>query len=96
MFPRFDFVLLAVNQLVNHLDKLPVFGWRPKVIVRTVVGQKQPLDAGPQHTQEHTLAFRDMLTNVRVLKVQTPDGVALAYREAMKGRGSFLIVEDAA
>jgi pyruvate/2-oxoglutarate/acetoin dehydrogenase E1 component len=64
LFARMDFMLLAMNQLVNHLDKLPLFGWHPKVILRTTVGQKRPLDAGPQHTQNHTYAFKLMLQNV--------------------------------
>ena len=46
-----------MNQLVNHLDKLPLWGWHPKVIIRTMVGQTTPLDAGPQHTQNHSDAF---------------------------------------
>ena len=29
LFPRFDFMLLAMDSLVNHLDKLPMLGWKP-------------------------------------------------------------------
>src|SRR3989304_767506 len=35
-FPRMDFMLLACNQLVNHLDKIAImskFDWRPQVII---------------------------------------------------------------
>lgn len=94
IFPRFDFLLLAANQLVNHLDKLPRFGWRPKVIIRTTVGQKYPLDAGPQHTQNHTAAFRAMLHSVRVVQVRTAAEVASGYESAILTADATLIVEN--
>lgn len=94
LFPRMDFLLLAANQLVNHLDKLPRYGWSPKVIIRTVVGSTSPLDAGPQHTMDHTWAFRAMLgPSIGVLSCFTADDVAWAYTYAMQGGDSFLIVE---
>jgi pyruvate/2-oxoglutarate/acetoin dehydrogenase E1 component len=96
IFPRFDFVLLAANQLVNHLDKLPRFGWHPKVIIRTCVGQKTPLDAGPQHTQNHTYAFSHMLKTVRVHEVRTAEDVERAYDIALAIPYSSLIVENPA
>ena len=89
-----DFMLLCLNQLVNHLDKLPGFGWSPKVIVRTTVGAKTPLDAGPQHTQNHTEAFRLMLKNIPVVEVRTSTQVLVAYAEAMKRDGPTVIVEN--
>jgi len=94
IFPRIDFMLLAINQLVNHLDKLPLFGWHPKVIIRTTIGQKQPLDAGPQHTQNHTLAFRDMLKNVRIFEAKSASEVTRYYDAAIAYTGSTLIVEN--
>ena len=54
-YPRFDFLILAMNQMVNHLDKIRLMSrgeMRPKVIIRTSIGSKKPLDGGPQHTQD--------------------------------------------
>ena len=94
-YPRIDFLLLAANQLVNHLDKIPMMsGYRPKVIIRTCVGQKKPLDAGLQHTQNHTEAFRIMLKSVRVDEVHTPEEVISAYQRAITSESSTLIVEN--
>ena len=93
IFPRFDFVLLATNQLVNHLDKLPRFGWHPKVIIRTVVGAKTPLDAGPQHTQNHAEAFRAMLTSIPVVEVGVAENVVPGYRYALQAAHSSFMVE---
>lgn len=94
IFPRMDFMLLCMNQLVNHLDKLPVFGWRPKVIIRTTVGKTRPLDAGPQHTQNHCQAVRRMLRDVALMEVNSPQEVALAYQWAGRSTRSSMIVEN--
>ncbi|MGJ0510211.1 MAG: hypothetical protein ACR652_24455 [Methylocystis sp.] len=94
IFPRMDFMLLAANQIVNHLDKLPHNGWDAKVILRTVVGQKQPLDAGPQHTQNHTTAFRCMAPSLHIAEVDRASEVMPAYRYALDKDGSSLIVEN--
>lgn len=94
IFPRMDFMLYAMDQLVNHLDKLPIFGWHPKVIIRCRVGQTKPLDAGPQHTQNHTEAFRLMLKTVKVLEVRAPGEVTQAYAIALQNKYSTLIVEN--
>lgn len=94
-YPRMDFLILACNQLVNHLDKIPLMsGYRPKVIIRTTVGQKTPLDAGLQHTQNHTEALRLMLKTVRVDEVKTPEEVISAYQRAVTSELSTLIVEN--
>lgn len=95
IYPRIDFMLLAVNQLVNHLDKLPaLWGLTPKVIIRTAVGRKQPLNAGPQHTNNHTGAFQRMLDTVRVVELTEAWGVYDAYSYALECEGSTLFVEN--
>jgi pyruvate dehydrogenase E1 component beta subunit len=94
IYPRIDFMLLCVNQLVNHLDKLPLFGWRPKLILRTTVGQKSPLNAGPQHTQNHTEAFRMMLSSVSICEVRTAHEARQAYERAFHRKVPSLIVEN--
>jgi len=94
IYPRFDFLLLACNQLVNHLDKLPITaGINPKVIIRTAVGSTKPLDPGPQHKQNHTAAFRSMLQNVEVIEITRREDVFPAYQRALLSNGSFLMVE---
>lgn len=94
IFPRMDFLLLAANQLVNHLDKLPLFGWTPKVIIRTAIGARAPLDAGPQHTQDHTQAFRHMLTSVRIETLSNAADVMSVYSAALQADRSTLVIEQ--
>jgi len=95
VYPRFDFMMLCMNQLVNHLDRFCEMGeFRPKVIVRTRVGQKTPLDAGPQHTSNYTRPLCLMLRNVRVIELTKESEVMPAYERALEAPESFLIVEN--
>ena len=52
VFPRFNFLLCAASQLINHLDKIPHMTdgeLTPKVIIKTMVGSIKPLHPGIQH-----------------------------------------------
>jgi pyruvate/2-oxoglutarate/acetoin dehydrogenase E1 component len=93
-YPRFDFLILAMNQLVNHLDKIPLMGgFRPKVIIRTAVGRSKPLYPGPQHVQDYTDAMNMMLRSVRVIEVLRAGDVMPAYITALGCQESVLVVE---
>ena len=70
-YPRFDFLILAMNQLVNHLDKIRHMSFdefKPRVIIRTSIGSK-PLDGGVQHTQNYTKIFMNILKEVEVVNL---------------------------
>lgn len=97
VYPRMDFLLLAFNQLVNHLDKFSqLAGIKPKVIIRTAVGAKKPMYAGPQHSQDHTDALREMTTNdVEVYTLPYKEAIVPMYQQALKHDGSLVIVEYA-
>jgi pyruvate/2-oxoglutarate/acetoin dehydrogenase E1 component len=96
IFPRFDFLLLAANQIVNHLDKIPMIGgFRPKVIIRTTVGATEPLDPGPQHSQNYSDAFRSMLYTVHVFDLVNAGQVVEGYEMAMSVTHSAIVVERA-
>lgn len=92
-FPRWDFLVIAANQIINHLDKMTHMGWQPKVILRTAVGRSKPLDPGPQHTQNHTHAMRQMLTSVTVVELLDAEDIVPTYRMALSQPGSFIMVE---
>jgi pyruvate/2-oxoglutarate/acetoin dehydrogenase E1 component len=94
IYPRWDFLILAANQLVNHLDKIPLMGgFKPKVIIRTAVGSKKPLDPGHQHTQDHSEAFAKMLQMVSILQINNAEEVAGKYSIAMNLNRSVIVVE---
>ena len=95
-FPRFDFFILSLNQLVNHLDKMQDMSkgdMKPKVIIRVAVGSKVPFSAGPQHTQNHTEAMKKMLTEVEVVELMEPEDIFPTFERAYNSDKSFLIVE---
>lgn len=86
IFPRIDFLMRAADQLVNHLDKLRLMScdqFRPGLIIRTRVGTKKPLDAGPQHTQHHTRAFTLMMQNTPIMEITDPKKVKMDYEGAL-------------
>jgi len=98
VFPRFNFLLLAVNQLVNHLDKIQVLTKgqvKPKVIIKTMVGSARPLHPGIQHCGDFTEAFRMLLDNVEVIKLEEPEQIFPAYKKALERQDgqSTLLVE---
>lgn len=97
-YARWNFLLLAANQLVNHIDKLEKMsngGYRPGVIIRTAVGSTIPLYPGCQADGDYTAAFRLMMTNVDVVKLYGAEDIVPAYskalREAKKGRSTLVI-----
>ena len=85
-YPRFDFLICAMNQLVNHLEK---------VIIRTSIGSKIPLDGGVQHTQDYTSLFKDTLTEVDVVLLNDKKNIFKNYKKAYerKDNKSTLLIE---
>ena len=96
-YPRMNFLLLAVNQLVNHLDKLPIYGngFKPRVLVRVSVPTPVPLDPGQQHLGDFSAALRAMLRTVKIVELWTSASIEPAYAEAAEREGSTILVERA-
>jgi len=85
IFPRWNFLLLATNQLVNHLDKIKEYSHNefiPKVIIRTAIGSKRPLHPQIQHVGDYTEAFKLMLQNVELIRLEEHDQIFNAYKHA--------------
>lgn len=91
IFPRWNFLLLAANQLVNHLDKLAIYShgeFNPRVIIRTAIGSKRPLDPQIQHTGDFTDGFRLMLNKVDIIRLEEPGEIFKAYQLAYERQDS--------
>ena len=87
IFPRWNFMLLATNQIVNHLDKLSELSRTyptPKVIIRTGIGSVNPLDPGPQHTGDFTEAFQIMCPNLNVVRLDHAEMILPEYKKALE------------
>ena len=82
IFPRWNFLLLATNQLVNHLDRFKTITNNqitPKVIIRTGIGSERPLHPQHQHIGDFTDAFRLLLGQIEVVRLEEPDENAITY-----------------
>jgi len=94
VFPRINFLLCAVDQLVLHLDALPLYSaYRPRVLIRTAVAHPVPLDPGPQHLGDYGFALRGLLRTVRVVQLKDAEAIVPSYREALAREGSTVLVE---
>jgi len=83
IYPRWNFLLLSTNQIVNHLDKIPdMSDYRPKVIIRTSIGSERPIHPQHQHVGDFTEAFQKMLKNVEVIRLDEPEQIFPAYEKA--------------
>lgn len=97
IYPRWNFVLLAINQLVNHLDKVSMMsngGYKAKAIIRTGIGSQRPLHPQSQHTGDYTEAIRAMCTTIEVIRLEDPDDIFPAYEKALMredGRSTILV-----
>jgi pyruvate/2-oxoglutarate/acetoin dehydrogenase E1 component len=97
IYPRWNFLLLAVNQIVNHLDKLPIVsngGYQPKVIIRTGIGSERPLHPQHQHVGDFTDAFRLMCKTIEVIRLDEPEQIFPAYKKALEredGRSTIIV-----
>lgn len=85
IFPRWNFLLCACDQLVNHLDKLAEYShgeYRPKVIIRTSVGSERPMHPQAQHVGDFSEGFSKILTNIEIIRCDEPEDIFPAYEKA--------------
>lgn len=97
-FERCDFTTLAMDQIVNHADKISQLSdgiHKPACIYRVCVGNKQkPLFTGPTHTQCFARAFRELIS-FPVIQLKWQSSIfheyEKAYRRAKNGSSTMLI-----
>jgi pyruvate/2-oxoglutarate/acetoin dehydrogenase E1 component len=86
-YPRWNFLLMGVDQIVNHLDKFTIMSsgkCTPKVIIRVAVGSEHPVDPQCQHKGNFSDAFRTMLKNTEVIELNESDQIMPAYEKALE------------
>ena len=97
IFPRWNFLILALNQLVNHLDKVNIMSnnkFKAKTIIRTSVGSQRPLDPQHQHTGDFTEAVSKMCTSIDFIKLNEPQDIFPSYKKALNredGKSTILV-----
>jgi pyruvate/2-oxoglutarate/acetoin dehydrogenase E1 component len=96
IFPRWNFMLRAADQLINHLDRLPLYsdgGYMPKVIIRTAIPSNKPFDPGPQHDDDFTVAFSTMCRTIKIYRLKTAEDIMPRYEQALKAPHPTVLVE---
>jgi len=86
IYPRMNFTILAANQIVNHIDKWMAMSdgkSTPKVIIKSVVGSRYPLDPGHQHKGNYSQAFKDMCDTIDIIELIYPEQIFPAYKKAL-------------
>lgn len=93
--PRWNFLLCATDQVVNHLDKMSLMNQKcqPKVIIRVAVGSENPVDPQDQHKGNFSEAFRLMCKTVRVVELTDHREIVSLYQEAYASPRSTIMVE---
>jgi pyruvate/2-oxoglutarate/acetoin dehydrogenase E1 component len=97
IFPRWNFLLCGMSQLINHLDKLQAMsegGYKAKAIVRTGIGSERPLHPQHQHVGDLTDAVRSMCSTLDVIRLDDPEDIFPAYERALQrddGRSTLLV-----
>ena len=95
---RFDFILNALDAIVNHLDKLATISqgqFKPTMILRVVVGNRnKPLYTGETHTQNFSAALQQMIS-FPISELCEPSCIRGVYHEALRrlGQQSTMLVE---
>jgi len=95
IFPRWNFLICATNQLVNHVDKITMMSeYKPRIIIRTSIGSERPLHPQHQHVGDYTDAYRLMCSNVDIVRLEEPRQIYNAYCNAYlrnDGKATILV-----
>lgn len=95
IFERQDFMLIASDQIINHLSKISELSqgqFNPKVIIRAIVGHDKPFNPGPQHLQDFTDFFQKYCS-FPVIACWNFYQITEVYKEALERNESTMIVD---
>jgi pyruvate/2-oxoglutarate/acetoin dehydrogenase E1 component len=93
-YPRWDFVISAANQLINHVDKYELMtGKKVNILIRVGKGANVPLDPGHQHKANYINEFKTMCPNIEIHDLKTWQDVELSYNYVIKEGGIHILAE---
>jgi pyruvate/2-oxoglutarate/acetoin dehydrogenase E1 component len=93
-YPRWDFIISATNQLVNHLDKYQLMtGKNVDILIRVGKGSDEPLDPGHQHKANYFEEFKSICKNISFFDLKTAEEVETAYNYFNTTGGIVILVE---
>jgi pyruvate/2-oxoglutarate/acetoin dehydrogenase E1 component len=97
IMPRWNFLLMGTDQIINHLDKFLLMSegkCAPKVIIRVSVGSEHPVDPQDQHKGNFSLAFKSMCKTIDVIELHEPEDIVVSYEKALyreDGKSTILV-----
>lgn len=97
IYPRWNFLILAANQIVNHLDKIKIMSngeFKSKVIIRTSIGAQRPLNPQHQHISDFTGGFKALCDTIDIIRLDDPIQIFESYKYAYEredGRSTILV-----
>ena len=93
-YPRWDFIILAANQLINHIDKYELMtGKKANIIIRLGKGSDKPLDPGHQHRGNYLAEFKSMCPNINFHDLNKWNDIEDIYKNVYENGGIHVIVE---
>jgi transketolase C-terminal domain/subunit len=93
-YPRWDFIILAANQLINHVDKFKLMtGKNIKLLVRLGKGSDKPLDPGHQHKGNYLKEFESMCPNIQFHDLKDQADIFDTYKTAYTSGGVHVLIE---
>jgi pyruvate/2-oxoglutarate/acetoin dehydrogenase E1 component len=97
IYPRWNFLVLGANQLINHLDKIDIMSngtYKTKAIIRTSIGSERPFHPQHQHVGDFSEAFSKMFTNIEVIRLDQTEQIFDSYVKAYErtdGKSTILV-----
>lgn len=95
-YPRWDFLVCATNQLLNHLDKIKLMSnnqFSPNIIIRLGKGSDNPIDPGHQHKGNYFNEYQSLCKNISFHNLLEHDIIEDKYKECYDEGGIHVIVE---
>jgi pyruvate/2-oxoglutarate/acetoin dehydrogenase E1 component len=93
-YPRWDFILSATNQLVNHVNTFSLMtGKKVNMIIRLGKGSDKPLDPGHQHKGNYLSEFKTLCPNIKFHDLTNGAMIVDSYVNAYTDGGVHVMVE---
>lgn len=93
-YPRWDFIILASNQLINHVDKYEMMtGKKANILIRLGKGSDKPLDPGHQHKGNYLEEYKLMCPNIQFHNLDKDSDILDEYTSAFEQGGVHVLVE---
>lgn len=93
-YPRWDFIVSAANQLVNHADKYELMtGKKVNILIRLGKGADTPLDPGHQHKGNYINEFKSLCPNITFHDFTDASSILDSYVNAYEQGGVHILVE---